>query len=298
VYRFARLVRRHRVGFAALVAVVTAVVGGAVGAYVQYRQAQTERLAAERSRDQAAAEAARAKATLEFLRTVFAQADPEQGKDRSRSVSIGEALDRAAEQLAQKKLDASVAPAVHASLAETYMGLGEYKPADREANLALAAYESAHLDDDELLAQTLLLASQVRHENGLGDAALEAGARAIEAEKRVHGGEHTHVGYAMHVQAVGMREAGRLEEAVALHAQGIEIERALAKKTGTTEDLADALNQFAVTLVVLGRYAEAEPRYREALAMDLKQFGPKHPEVATDYHHLAWLANEIGRAHV
>jgi tetratricopeptide (TPR) repeat protein len=291
LYRFARLVRRHRLAFGALTAVVVALLAGGVVSYLQYRQAQAARVVAEHARDQATGEAQRAKATLEFLRTVLAQADPEQGHARSRSVTIGDALDRAAEQLGKQQLDPRIASSVHASLAETYLGLYEYKPAEREANLALGAYDAAHLEDDELLAQTLILASRVRHENGLGDGALEAGARAIAVEQHLHGDvPHTHVSTAMHVQAVGLREAGRVAEAVALHARGVEIERALAHTSGDTQELADALNQYAVTLVLLGRYDEAETNYREALKLDLAQFGPRHPEVATDYHHLAWLA--------
>lgn len=294
-YRLSRLVRRHRLATAALFGVVLALLVGGLVSFLQYRQAQAARLAAEQARDHATAEAQRARATLDFLRTVLSQADPESGHGRSRQVTIGEALDRAARQLAQKSMEPRVASAVHLSLAETYKGLYEYQPAEREAELAVEVYEKSGLKDDELLAQVLLLASQVAHENGHGARALAAGARAIAVERAIHGQTpHTHVGFALHVQAVGLREAGQVSEAEAFHREGLAIERELATRSGITEDLADALNQYAVTLVVQGKYAEAEQNYREALKLDLAQFGPKHPEVATDYHHLAWLAFQRG----
>jgi len=38
-----------------------------------------------------------------------------------------------------------------------------------------------------------------------------------------------------------------------------------------------------------GKYDEAEPLYREALAIDKKIYGDEHPEVATDLNNLALL---------
>ena len=38
-----------------------------------------------------------------------------------------------------------------------------------------------------------------------------------------------------------------------------------------------------------GKYDEAEPLYRESLAIDKKIYGDEHPEVATDLNNLASL---------
>lgn len=285
-YRFTRFVRRHRVVVAALAAAFVALLVGGAAALLQYRNAT-------RSFERADAEAQRAKATLEFVISVLKQGDPEKA---GRDVTVHQAVDRAAKRLDDQQLARAqplVASAVRANLAETYLGLGDWLSADAQVREALAVYEQGHLADDELLAQTLLLAAQVHHEAGKGDEALAAGLRAIETERRLHaGGPHTHVGFALHVHAVSLREAGHMKEAEAFHREGIAIERELAAKTGKDEDLADALNQLAVTLAYEGRYSEAEPLYREALKLDLAAFGPKHPEIATDYHHLAWLENE------
>lgn len=284
-YRFRRFVRRRRWGVAAVTVSFLALLVGGLVSLVQYRKA-------EAAFERADGEARRARAALDFVISVLKQGDPEKA---GRDVTVRQAVERAARQLDDGALEREqplVASAVRANLAETFMGLGDWQASDAQVRAALAIYERAKLADDELLARTLLLAAQVHHEAGKGDEALAAGLRAIDTERRLHPGEHPHVSYALHVQAVSLREAGHVEDALTFHAQGLAMERELARRTGRGDDLADALNQYAVTPAYLGRYDEAEPRYREALELDLKQFGPRHPEIATDYHHLAWLENE------
>ena len=41
--------------------------------------------------------------------------------------------------------------------------------------------------------------------------------------------------------------------------------------------------------MIQGKYDEAEPLYRESLAIDKKIYGDEHPEVATDLNNLAGL---------
>ena len=44
-----------------------------------------------------------------------------------------------------------------------------------------------------------------------------------------------------------------------------------------------------------GKYAEAEPRYRRALAIFEKSRGPAHPDTGTSFHNLALLYQSQGR---
>jgi tetratricopeptide (TPR) repeat protein len=44
-----------------------------------------------------------------------------------------------------------------------------------------------------------------------------------------------------------------------------------------------------------GRYAEAEPLYERAIAIDETALGPEHPQLATDLNNLAGLYQETGR---
>ncbi len=57
---------------------------------------------------------------------------------------------------------------------------------------------------------------------------------------------------------------------------------------------ADALNQEVIRLHQEGRYAEAVPRAREALALRERVLGPSHPDVAASLNNLAELLRNTG----
>ena len=287
LYRSGRFLRRNRVPVGAVAAVVVAL---AVGAGVAVAQS----LRAERARAEAATEAERAKASLEFLTTVLQEADPDNAGGRG--ATIGQALDRATRRLESEPLDPHVEASVRASLANTYVGLGEWAHAEEQARRALATYEQGHLDDDEQLGDVLRVVAEVREETGDTAGAAAAGERGLALEERLHGGApHPHLSYALHVAAIALREAGQLPRAVGLHERAVAMERALSARTQQTGDLADALDQYGLTLVTLGRYEEAERVHGEALKLNLARFGPDHQNSAIGYHHLAWLEVERER---
>ena len=56
-----------------------------------------------------------------------------------------------------------------------------------------------------------------------------------------------------------------------------------------------SLNNLAALYRAQGRYAEAEPLYKRALAIGEKTLGPEHPEVATSLKNLRLLYRAQGR---
>ncbi len=60
--------------------------------------------------------------------------------------------------------------------------------------------------------------------------------------------------------------------------------------------LATSLNNLALLYKAQGRYAEAEPLYKRALAIVEKALGPEHPLVATSLKNYAVLLRKTGRA--
>ena len=60
-------------------------------------------------------------------------------------------------------------------------------------------------------------------------------------------------------------------------------------------DVATALNGLAGLYRLQGRYAEAEPLYKRALAIREKALGPDHPDVAASLNNLAVLYDYQGR---
>ena len=60
--------------------------------------------------------------------------------------------------------------------------------------------------------------------------------------------------------------------------------------------LATSLNNLALLYKTQAKYAEAEPLYKRALAIDEKALGPEHPHVATSLENYAALLRKTGRS--
>jgi tetratricopeptide (TPR) repeat protein/predicted Ser/Thr protein kinase len=287
LYRAGRFVRRNRFGVVAASALLLSLSAGVGVSLAQYFKA-------ERARQSAATQAERASASLDFLTTVLQEADPDNAGGRG--ATIGMALDRATKRLDDGSLDPHVEASLRASLANTYVGLGEWSAANRQAALALTAYEKHQLDDDEQLGEVLRVVAEVREESGDEAGAVEAGNRALAVERALHGhAPHAHVSESLHADAIALREAGLMQQAVATHQEAVAMERALELVTHFTDDLADTLDQYGLTLVTIGRYDEAQAAHGEALKLNLAKYGPEHQTAAIDYHHLALLEYERGR---
>ena len=59
--------------------------------------------------------------------------------------------------------------------------------------------------------------------------------------------------------------------------------------------VARTLNNLAILYQAQGRYTEAEPLYKQSLAMTKRVFGQQHPHVATSLNNLAELYRTQGR---
>ncbi len=59
--------------------------------------------------------------------------------------------------------------------------------------------------------------------------------------------------------------------------------------------MAASLNNLALLYAAQGRYAEAEPLYKRALAISEKALGPDHPNVATSLENYAAVLRKTGR---
>ena len=100
---------------------------------------------------------------------------------------------------------------------------------------------------------------------------------------------------ALHVYAMTLRESGDMKGARAAFARSNAMGSALyARGQLDPDQLTAGYNQYAYVLLLTGDLDEAGRLYRKALAVDLAQYGPDHPEVATDYHHLAFYAMTTG----
>jgi hypothetical protein len=60
--------------------------------------------------------------------------------------------------------------------------------------------------------------------------------------------------------------------------------------------VANSLNNLAAFYVWKGQYAQAEPLYKRALAIEEKVLGPEHPRLALTLENIAEVCRETGRA--
>ncbi len=135
-YRLGKLVRRHRLAFAAAVAFVLLVATFGVLLALQLAETARQRDAAQRERDAAQRERDAATAVTDFLVGTFKVADPESGEGAS--LTAREILDRGAQRVAG---ELAGKPEIQARLlhaiGRVYQNLGLYEQATSELESAL-----------------------------------------------------------------------------------------------------------------------------------------------------------------
>ncbi len=88
-------------------------------------------------------------------------------------------------------------------------------------------------------------------------------------------------------------QQGKYAEAEQHWKAGLEAAEAL----GTQDPrYATSLNNLALLNKAQGRYTEAEPLYKRALAIREESMGPEHPDVATSLENYVTLLQETGRS--
>ena len=286
LYRASRFVRRNRALTGIATALATSLLVGATVAFTLF-------LKAERAAQTATTEAERAKKTAAFLASVLSEADGD--NHGGRGATIGQALDHAVEKLDKEALDPHVDSFLRASLANTYVGLGEWHHAEVQAMTALANWKKNGLpDDDEDLAELLRQTSQIHGETGASAEAMAEADRGLAIEEKRHGAApHPHTSYSLHSAAIGHRMANDFETAIALHRRAVQMEREL-KALGQEEYVSEALDQSAFTLITCGRIDEARPMLDESLGLMIAQHGPDHQAPAITMAHQSWLEQHGG----
>jgi tetratricopeptide (TPR) repeat protein len=250
----------------------------ASGALAERRRlaADSARTLAERARGAAVAsaqtarrEATKAEAVNAFLGEMLASGDPDNA--RGRAVTVREVVDAATRRVAAGSLrgQPEVEGAVRASLASTYLQLGVADSARVQAERALALHREtlgpAHLTvgrDAMFLARALQLKGDYagagqRYEEALAIArrADPAGVLPIQS--------HAGLGFVRYAQARHVDAEHHSREAVRLARDRM---RRLGERANGTTAL--AIRALGELLSFTGRYADAEPVLREALAMN------------------------------
>lgn len=328
LYRMGRFVRRHRkaVAVAALVIAVTA--GLLVRLQRENRRAQRAEAASSLEKVHAEREAARAHRLLEFVNQIFEAAAPDnaQGKPLSASELVVDARHR----LDLEVVAVEDRPEVLAMLAEIAGRIGDSKQSLELSSAALQALPPA-TDRNTARRSARILELHSRLLSGAGQLkeGVEA-ARTAEALVQRYAPDDAqavdeaalHVGFALSanldpaarptLERFAEGRSSLTEPTVPLQASRSLLALSAHLKDGprAIEDArrsrrlveslppghphrTDALYQEAVALQELGRFQEALPLMKQAIAEQEKAFGPKGNKTADMYGALATLLDAM-----
>ncbi|MEO8010820.1 MAG: serine/threonine-protein kinase [Dokdonella sp.] len=298
-YRLRRFVGRHRFTTAAAVLALFAVIGGALVAGWQAREAATE--------------ARLARSAQAFLTSIFDASGPDQAAGNR--VTARELLDRGSERIQHDLIDQprlrgemlltigslyrqlGQLPQAEPLLAEARTTLSEFAPRSDSAVRSQIEYSMAmrergdlsrseHAIDaafalqpiPELRSRALSERALLREKQGRFDDAVADARAALLIDLARGDGARGDQARDRRVEAFSLSRLGKLDESAKVFEQAL----ATAREVYGSEDtrVALMLNDYGVALTERGRSKEAESVLQESLRIRRKRLGDDHPAVA------------------
>ncbi len=287
-YLLGKLIRRHRLAFAAGAAIIASLVLGiAAATWMYFRESDARKRATDAEKKTAetlaqvtterdAKEQARKNAEdiSKFLTEVFQSPDPSRD---GRTITVAETLDKAV-----KKLDADLVTHprqqvnLQATLGETYRALG----LPRQAIPLLEKALDTHLkycgaERECTLAAMNNLANSYDDAGRRGDA-FKLREEVLPLSRKVNGPEHRVTLMAMSNLANSYSDANRKDEALKLREEVL----ALSRKVNGPEhpDVLTVMQNLALSYGIAGRLDEALKMQEEVLTLKRKVLGSEHPD--------------------
>jgi serine/threonine protein kinase len=319
VYRFQKLVRRHKLAFAAAAAVgLTLLISlgvvvsalqtsreserAAKGALLRAQTAESADLAeakkakseaerAETAETLAKQRLAESEAISKFLTQLFQSPDP--ARD-GRTIKVVDILSAAARKLETELTNQpSLQAKLQATLGLTYDALGLSREAiplqEKVRDYYLAASGPEH--PDTLGAMNEL--ANFYDDAGRRDEALKLREEVLALRRTVNGPEDPATLIAMNNLANSYFEAGRRDEALKMREEVLALRRTVSGPEHT--DTLKAMNNLGDSYEAVGRREEALKLREEVLPLRRKVSGPEHPETLRAMHNLANSYDEAGR---
>ncbi len=261
LYEFQKTVRRHRVGFAAAVAVMMALffgLGLATWSFVKEKKA----------RRRADLEMAKSSQTARFLEDMLRGIDPKTAQERDTTL-LRELLNTSVMRVSQ---DLSNQPSVEAHLQNTigniYAALGEFQNAEQMARKALELRRSDPASQPADISESLFdLAHHLWSQGKLSEAekiAREGLTLATNVVTKVPGKKDALVAKSLAQLGVIVQDQGKLAEAEGLFRESLAVRKQVA---GHEHSRAQTLNTLSGVLTLEGKMGEAENTSREALKL-------------------------------
>ncbi|TVQ33400.1 MAG: hypothetical protein EA376_02590 [Phycisphaeraceae bacterium] len=271
-YRASKFVRRHRAGVAAATVAALAMLAGAAALTVGMVRAVSAEASAREARD----------AEIEQRRLAEA-----------RLIEAEEARRRAAQAAEETE-------AVNAFLLNDL--LASVRPEEargRNVTVAEALGNAAERVGDAFRDQPALEAT-VRNAIGntyrsLSDyeSAVMHLRAALELRRKVEPVDLNQVSFAANNLAIVLRQLGRLDEAIELYHEAMELRR--AQTDGYDADLVALLHNYSAALLTLNRWEDAEQVVLESVDGHLEVFGEEHAATGMTYTNMGRVLRGMGR---
>ncbi len=290
-YRFKKFVSRHKAGVSAAALIAAALLLGIVGTTFGLVRANQQRRLAVDARESEARQKVLAEdrlkeseAAVKFLDDMLAAADPSaQGKD----VTVRSALDRASKDLATKFNDRPlVAARLHATLGNTYYGLGEYNPAEAHIREALAINRRVLGPESEDACKTLNSLASVLIKKAQYAEVEPMIVQALKDHERLFGRRHEITTQTIDNLAQLYTIMERRQEAITLVKELLDIRTATlgAERIETIS----AMNTLAILYGDVEQFDDCEKLYDQAIATCQRVHGADHPLTLEMRGNLGW----------
>ncbi len=285
-YRLASFVRRHRTGVVVAAVVAALVVTGLV------REIGL-RGRAERARQAAEVEAAKAVAVSEFLAELLSSVDP--AKAQGDEVLVTDVLEQAAGRIADSTElgdQPEVEAAVRRTIGNTYVSLGRYEYALEHHERAAVLLGWPQSCDSEAMSAAAEL-GVLYHRLGRHDEAEALLKAVLDARLETYGEEHPATLSSLNHLADLYFGIGRIDMVEPLDRRTLEIRRRVLGPDHP--DTLRSMNALAATLFNQARYTDAVPLFSEGLEIRRRTLGDSHPDTLTLANNLAAVYLELGR---
>ncbi len=299
VYRVQKLVRRNQLLFAAVGAVVLALVLGlglSTWLFFRERAGRQEqarlRQQAQMEKAKAQTEAAKSQQVAQFLKEMLAGVGPSKALGRDTAM-LREILDKTAERIGKELTNQPEAQIeLLNTLANTYHELGLYPQMEQTAQAEAELAQRALGEQSAPLASALEQLATAQWELGHYEQAQANLRQVLALRRKLFGNDHPEVAGALNSLGLVLCEKGRYGEAETLFREAVGIGR---KRLGEHADLASAFSNLGMVLRLEYKLAESEAVRREALDIDRKVWGNEHPDVAASLSDLGTVLQDEGK---
>ena len=275
-YRAAKFLDRHRLGLAAVLAMVALAVGFTVALVRQLGETERAR--------------ARSEEISAFLIDLFQAAAPD--RPTGEEATVRDLLDRGRLQLeGSLEREPEVLATLRLKLGEVYAKLGDHDAARELLSGAIELLRRGHGGDHPDLATALNNLAFVHHSRGEMERAEELVRQSIAMRRRL--GLPNDLLKPMGTLAAILLDRGELQEAQEIYREVLGQRRAALGEHHP--NVALTLRSLATVLYAAGELDAAEPLLRQSLDICLEVYGPDSPKVATVLVSLGRLEHARGR---